>query len=286
MDRKRIVAGKMKKKTTKWILTAVMLLFGFIMITPFLWMLSSSFKILQDVYKVPMEWISKNMNLNNYIEVLFKQDPPFSLYYFNSFKITIISVVGSLLTSALGGYAFAKLKFKGRDVIFLIYLAAMMIPFQVIMVPLFIMFKWMGIYNTHLAIILPRLFTPLGTFLMRQYFMSLPDELIEAGRIDGVSELGLFFKIMLPLAKPALATLAILTFVWRWNDYEAPLVFLSDKNLYTVPIGLTSFIDESGMQKDNLIMAGAVTATLPMLLIFIIGQKYLIEGMTAGSVKQ
>jgi multiple sugar transport system permease protein len=208
------------------------------------------------------------------------------LYYLNSIKVAVISVIGTLLTSALGGYAFAKLNFKGRNVIFLIYLAAMMIPFQVTMVPLFMMFKWMGIYNTHLAIILPRLFSPLGTFLMRQYFMSLPNELIEAGRIDGVSEFGIFFKIMLPLAKPALATLGILTFVWRWNDYEAPLVFLSNRELFTVPLGLTNFIDESGMQMDNLIMAAAVVATLPMLIIFLIGQKYLIEGMTAGSIKQ
>lgn len=273
-------------KVTKIILTIFMLLVGLTMIAPFLWMLSSSFKILSDVYKFPMEWVSKNMTFNNYKHVLFEQNPPFALYYFNSIKVTTLCVIGDLVTSSLAGYAFARLKFKGRDVIFLVYLAAMMIPFQVTMVPLFMMFKWMGIYNTHWAIILPKLFTPLGTFLMRQYFMSLPNELIEAGRIDGESEFGIFYKIILPLAKPALATLAILTFVWRWNDYEAPLVFLSDPHLFTLPLGLTNFIDESGMQMDNLIMAGAVAAIFPMLLIFIIGQKYLIEGMTSGSVKQ
>lgn len=270
----------------KLVLTLVMGILGLAMIVPFLWMFSSSFKILSDVYKFPMEWISKNMNLENYKEVLFKQSPPFSLYYWNSIKISVICVAGDLLTSSMAGYAFAKLNFKGRDIIFMIYLIAMMIPFQVIMVPQFIMFKWMGIYNTHWALILPKLFTPLGTFMMRQYFMSLPQELIEAGRIDGMGEFGIFFKIMLPLAKPVIATLSILSFVWRWNDYEAPLVFLSSRKLYTLTLGLTNFIDESGMHQDNLIMAAAVAALFPMLLMFFFGQKYLIEGMTSGSVKQ
>lgn len=269
----------------KWFMTVIAAIVCLIIIYPFIWMISSSFKPLGELSQFPPKLFSKSMSFNNYKEVLFNQNPSFLTYFGNSTFVTVVSVVGTLLTSSLAGYAFAKMKFKYRDQLFLLYLATMMIPFQVLMVPQFVLFKYLGIYNTRLALILPRLFSPLSTFLMRQFFVQVPDSVIEAGRIDGAGEFKIFWKLILPLAKPALATVTILNFVWRWNDYEAPLLFVTKKHLYTLTVGLTNFIDEAGFAQDHLILAGAAVALVPMLIIFLICQKYIISGLTSGSVK-
>lgn len=274
---------KIKISTT--LLTALIIAIALLIIFPFVWMVSSSFKPLNEIYQFPPKIITENMTLSNYKEVLFNQKPSFMLYFKNTAITTVLSVLGTLLTASMAGYAFAKMKFKFKNQLFLLYLGTMMVPFQVLMVPQFILFKYLGIFNTLFALILPRLFSPLSTFLFRQYFVDIPDSIIEAGRIDGASEATIFAKLVAPLAKPAMATVVILNFVWRWNEYEAPLIFISDKNLYTLTVGLTNFIDEAGVAKENLITAGAVIALLPMLIIFIFGQRYMIEGLTAGSVK-
>lgn len=275
----------MKKKIKKVLFTLIMFTIGIVMILPFLWMVSTSFKLEVDVFKFPVEWIPRRWNFNNYKEVWLKQNPPFYKYYLNSIKITVICVIGELFTSSLAAYGFARLEFKARDQIFLMYLGTMMIPFQVLMVPRFMLFKWAGLYNTHWALILPGIFTTLGVFLLRQFFLTIPMELSESAKIDGASEFRTYWQIILPLAKPALASLAILSFVWRWNDYEGPLIFLTERELYTIPLGLTNFIDEMGGQQNTLIMAASVSALLPMLVVFLFGQKYFIEGLTAGSIK-
>lgn len=274
-----------KKKLNKWLMTAVMVGVCMLIIYPFLWMLISSFKPLGELSEFPPRFFSENMSFDNYKTVLFDQNPSFLTYLGNSTLVTVISVVGTLLTSSIAGYAFAKLDFKYRDQLFILYLATMMIPFQVLMVPQFILFKYLGIFNTRWALILPRLFSPLSTFLMRQFFVQVPDSVIEAGRIDGANEFKIFWKLILPLAKPALATVTILNFVWRWNDYEAPLIFITKPELYTLTVGLTNFIDEAGFAQDHLILAGATVAMIPMVAIFIICQKYIISGLTSGSVK-
>ncbi len=269
----------------KIILTAIVTIFAMLIIYPFIWMVSSSFKPLNEIYQFPPKLITSTMSLTNYKKVLFEQSPSFLLYFKNTLVTTVISVAGTLVTASMAGYAFAKMKLKYKNQLFLLYLATMMVPFQVLMVPQFILFKYLGIFNTLLALILPRLFSPLSTFLFRQFFVDIPDSIIEAGRIDGASEAKIFTSLIAPLAKPAMATVVILNFVWRWNEYEAPLIFISDKNLYTLTVGLTNFIDDAGVAKENLITAGAVIALVPMLMIFIAGQKYMIEGLTAGSVK-
>ena len=274
-----------KQKVHKLILTAVMFAFSLLILFPFIWMLFCSFKPLNEIYEFPPRFFSGNMSLKNYKEVLFEQDPSFLVYLKNTVITTVVSVLGTVITSSMAGYAFAKMKFKFRDQFFLLYLVTMMVPFQVLMVPQFILFREMGIFNTLWALILPRLFTPLGTFLMRQYFLDVPDEIIEAGKVEGLGEFGIFSRLVLPIAKPAVSTVVILNFVWRWNDYEAPLIFLTDNKLYTLTVGLTNFIDESGFSQDNLIMAAATVALIPMILVFIFGQKYFIEGLTSGSVK-
>lgn len=274
-----------RKKNYKLALTILMLLLVLLMIFPFVLMFTSSMKPLNEIYLYPPKIWSENASLESYRKVLFEQNPPFWSYIVNTTIVTVVSVAGTLLTASLGGYAFAKMKFKGRNVLFLLYLATMMVPNQSLMVPQFILFKHLGIFNTLWALILPRLFTPLGTFLMRQYFLDIPDEIIEAGRIDGAGDFRIFSTLVLPLAKPALSTVAILHFVWRWNDYEAPLIFISDKKYYTLTVGLTNFIDESGFALENMVMAGATIATIPILLVYLLGQNYIIEGITAGSVK-
>lgn len=277
----------MKKKRTlkKTVLTVLVFLIALLILFPFIWMLFCSFKPLNEIYEFPPRLISENMSLKNYEKVLFQQDPSFLVYLKNTVITTVLSVLGTVATSALAGYAFAKMKFHFRDQLFLLYLITMMVPFQVLMVPQFILFKGMGIFNTLWALILPRLFTPLGTFLMRQYFLDIPDEIIEAGKVEGLGEFGIFLRLVLPLAKPAVATVVILNFVWRWNDYEAPLIFLTDDKLYTLTVGLTNFIDDAGFSQDNLIMAASTIALIPIIIVFIVGQRYFIEGLTSGSVK-
>ena len=269
----------------KVLLTALMCLIIFTFFYPFVWMFSSSLKPLGEIYQFPPRLITESMSLKNYRVVLFEQNPTFLVYFKNTVITTVVSVAGTLITSSMAGYAFAKMKFRFRDQLFMLYLITMMVPFQVLMVPQFILFKYMGIFNTLWALILPRLFSPLSTFLMRQFFVGIPDSIIEAGRIDGASEAMVFSRLILPLAKPSMATVFILNFVWRWNEYEAPLIFLTDKNLYTLTVGLTNFIDEAGFSMDHLILAGATVALVPMLVIFVVGQRYMVEGLTAGSVK-
>ncbi|MFV0504560.1 MAG: carbohydrate ABC transporter permease [Lachnospirales bacterium] len=272
-------------KGQKIFFTVISSAIAILIIFPFIWMVSASFKPLNEIYAFPPKLITKTMSLINYKEVLFNQSPSFMLYFKNTFITTFVSVLGTVLTASMAGYAFAKMEFKYRDKLFLLYLATMMVPFQVLMVPQFILFKYLNIFNTLWALILPRLFSPLSTFLFRQFFLDVPNSIIEAGRIDGASESKIFARLVLPLAKPAIATVVILNFVWRWNEYEAPLIFLTDKSLYTLTVGLTNFIDEAGVAMDNLISAGSVVALLPMVVIFLLGQKYMIDGLTSGSIK-
>lgn len=256
-----------------------------LVVYPFVWMIVSSFKPLNEIHQFPPKLFTSNMSFDNFKVVLFEQTPSFLLYFKNTLITTVVSVLGTMITASMAGYAFAKMEFKYRDKLFLLYLVTMMVPFQVLMVPQFILFKYLGIFNTLLALILPKLFSPLSTFLMRQFYVDIPTSIIEAGRIDGASEAMIFWKLVFPLAKPAMATVVILNFVWRWNDYESPLIFLTDSKYYTLTVGLTNFIDEAGVAMDHLIMAGASVAMIPMLIIFLICQRYMIDGLTSGSVK-
>jgi len=233
--------------------------------------------------KLPIEWIPKYFYPDNYKKVwnvggVAVRNYHFGLAYWNSIKIAAINLTGSVLTSTLAGYAFAKIKFRGRNILFLIYLATMMIPSQVTLIPKFVMFNKMGLTGTHLTLILPGLITITGTFLMRQYFMQIPDELRESARVDGAHEFLIWLKIMVPIAKPNMASLAMVVFLWNWNSYLEPLVFLSDWRLYTIPIALTNFI-------EDLVMAAAASALIPAFLVFLLGQKFLVKGLVAGAVK-
>lgn len=280
--------NKRKKKSdinvSKVIITIVLTLIGFAMVVPFIWMISTSMKYEVDVFNYPIEWIPKRIRLvENYRDV-WTGKAPFALFYINSFKVTIITTFFTLLISAMGGYGFAKINFKGREKIFLLYIATMVIPEQVTLVPRFMMSKWLGIFDTHAALVLNSVFSITTVFLVRQFMMTIPNEFTESARIDGAGHFKIFWHIVVPLTKPVLATVGILKFIWVWNDYQNPLVFVTNKNLYTIQLGMKMFSDQYG-EFYSLMMAAAVSAILPLFIIFFLGQRYVIEGIALGGVK-
>lgn len=266
------------------IITALMGMAGIFFILPFLWMLSASFKPELAVMTYPIQWIPSTWKIvENYSQV-WLGSIPFGLYYLNSIKVTLLTTALSLIISAMAAYGFSKVNFKGRDVVFMLVLATYMIPHQAILVPQFIMFRWLGLFDNHLGLVLLGASGVLGTFLLRQFFMGVHNEIIESARIDGANHWRIFFRIGLPLVKPALATYMILRFIWTWNDYQNPLIFLRTDSLFTLQLGIRKFADFNG-EFYSLMMAGAVSAILPLLIIFIAGQKQVIEGVASGSVK-
>ncbi|WP_334074045.1 MULTISPECIES: carbohydrate ABC transporter permease [Paenibacillus] len=267
----------------KIVLTLLMLFFSIVMIVPFLWMISTSFKTPAEVFHYPIRWIPTDFHWEHHLKI-WTGPNSFVHYYLNSLKVALLGTAGAVLLSALAAYGFARIEFKGRNALFLIYLSMMMVPPQVLFVPKFIMFDWAGIYNTHWALILPGMFTIFGVFMMRQFFLSVPYEISEAAFLDGAGHFRIFSQIILPMAKPSLATLAIIDFSWHWNDYENALVFLIDQDLFTVPLGLQNFILENNVDYNGM-MAAATAGIIPMILVFLIGQKYIIEGVASSAVK-
>ncbi|OMF32943.1 carbohydrate ABC transporter permease [Paenibacillus sp. FSL H8-0259] len=259
-----------------------MILISLIMIVPFLWMLSTSFKLQEEVFQYPIQWIPQVFHFENYTEVW--TSIPFPLYYFNSLKVSVLVTLGQLITCSLAGYAFARLDFPGKNRLFIMYFAAFMIPYQVIMIPQYFVIKKLGLVDSHWALILLEIFSPYGVFLMRQFLSGISKELSEAARIDGCNEFGIFARIILPLAKPALATLGIFAFSWVWNDFQAPLIYLTSDSLKTLPLGLASLNGEFTSQ-TQLVMAGTVLSLIPVVTVFLFFQRYFISGITAGSVK-
>ncbi|TBL74698.1 carbohydrate ABC transporter permease [Paenibacillus thalictri] len=261
-----------------------MMIFGSVMIVPFVWMLSASFKPESEVFNYPVEWIPSTWRIvENYSEVWFGRYP-FATYYWNSIKVSLTTTALSALISSMAAYGFAKIPFKGRDALFLLVLATYMIPHQATLVPQFLMYRWIGLFDTHTGLILLSSFSVLGTFLLRQFFMGISNEFMEAARMDGAGHFTIFTRILLPLMKPAIATYAILRFIWTWNDYQNPLIFLRSGDKLTLQIGLAKFSDSMGTYY-SLIMAGSVSAIIPLLIIFIIGQRQVIEGIASGGIK-
>jgi multiple sugar transport system permease protein len=268
----------------KLIVTLLMFAFGIAFLLPFAWMISASLKPEADVFDYPIRWIPEKWQAaKNYKDVWMGQFP-FYRYYWNSIKVTLITTFTSVLVSCLAAYAFAKIRFAGRNVAFLIVLATYMIPTQAILVPQFIFYRELGLFDTHIGLVLLNSFSVLGTFLLRQFFMGINNEFIEAARIDGAGHWKIFARIGLPLVKPAIATYAILRFIWTWNDYQNPLIFLKSPELFTLPLGIRKFADAYG-EFYSLMMAASVSAIVPLLIVFVIGQKHVIEGISLGGVK-
>lgn len=265
-----------------------MLIFCCAMFYPFVWMLVASFTAERKMFDFPFALIPNPLNLDGYRSVWIKPvlGHTMLVYFWNSAKVTLIATAGALATCAIAGYAYSKIKFPGRDIIFLGLLATMMIPSQVVMLPNFIIYKEFGLVNTHAALWLGAFFgTPFGTFLFKQYFGTVPYELNEAAEIDGAGHFRIFMGIMVPLAKPVIATLIILNFMGHWNNYEGPLIYLRSPELYTLPLALKTMSDDKYFIQYAGVMAGSVSASLPILIVFIAAQKYFIQGMTIGGVK-
>lgn len=266
----------------KVIVYAGLILFSMIFLIPFLWMFSSSLKLDKDVLSVPIRWIPEKPQWRNYIEIWSRI--PLLRYTLNTVKITVCTTIIQLFTSSFAAYAFAKLDFKYRDKLFLAYIGTIAVPWQVYMVPQFIMMRSLHLNDTHLAIILLHSFTAFGVFLIRQFYMSIPDELCEAARIDGMSEYAIYAKIMLPLSKPALSTLTIFTFVNTWNDFLGPYIYLTTKMKKTIQIGMRVFMEDY-TQEYGMIMAVSVLSLIPVMIIFLSLQKYFVEGIASTGVK-
>ncbi|MCM3702543.1 carbohydrate ABC transporter permease [Paenibacillus macerans] len=266
------------------VLTLLMFAASILFLLPFFWMLMTSFKIETEVFVYPIEWIPRTWNaVENYKEVWFG-DYPFYVYYWNSIKVAVATTFISSLISSLAAYGFSKIKFAASQWLFLIVLATYMIPSQAILVPQFILYRNIGLFDSHLGLIIISSFSVLGTFMLRQFFMGVHQDFIESAKIDGAGHFRIFRSIGLPLVKPAVATYAILRFIWTWNDYQNPLIFLRTDKWFTLPLAMQKFTSMSG-EFYSLIMAGAVSAIFPLLIIFIIGQKSVIEGIALGGVK-
>ena len=269
--------------TPKIVLTIAAGIVGFAMLLQLVSMLSASLKIESEVFAYPIKWIPETIRWENYKEV-WAGLYPFGRFYLNSVKVTVISVTGMVLTSSTAAYSFAKLRYRGRDQIFLLYLATIMIPPQVLLVPRFLMFRSMGILDTHWALILPGIYVVFGVFLLRQFFTTIPNELSESALMDGAGHFTIWSRIIMPLAKPALVSLVIVSFIWRWNDYQDPLIFLNTKELFTIPVGMTLFIDEFDT-RYSLIMAAGVSAVVPVIAVFIAGQRFFVQGVITSGLK-
>jgi multiple sugar transport system permease protein len=260
----------------------VLLPIALVMVVPLLWMVVTSLQTLNETRHYPPTLIPHSLQWRNYSTII--RDTPFVRWFVNTTIVTVVVVIGNLILCSLAGYAFARIKFFGRDVAFVLVLATLMVPFQVIIIPEFLIVRSLGMIDTLGALILPNLAGAFGIFLLRQFFRTLPIELEEAARIDGCSRLGVLVKIVLPLSGPALATLAVVTFLWTWNDFLWPLIVLYNQNNYTLQLGLATF-QGAHQSTTNLLMAVNVLSMLPILLLFFLAQRYFVRGIATSGLK-
>jgi ABC-type glycerol-3-phosphate transport system permease component len=264
-------------------MNGIVILISFAYIIPLVFLILSSLKTPAELYAKPMQWLPATPQWSNYTTAL--SSFPLLLYGRNTLLVVGFSVLGAVISNSLVAYGFSRLNWPGRDLVFVIVLATMMLPFQVILIPLFIIYKDLGWLTTLLPLIVPAYFgTPFLIFMLRQFFLGIPKELSEAARIDGANEFGIYWRIIMPLAKPALATVAIFTFMRTWGDFVGPLVFLRDKNLYTLSVGVRQLMDNLDPQWVLLLAAG-VMMTLPVFVLFFLLQEYFIEGVTFTGIK-
>ena len=249
---------------------------------PLIWMVSASFMQPGEANTYPPRLLSANPTLEHYRTLFTRLN--LGRYFLNSVIVAVTATVVSLLINSMAGYAFAKLRFRGRDRLFRFLTLGLVIPVQVSMLPLFLIMREMGLVNTYWGVIIPSLASIFGIFLIRQYAISIPDDLIDAARIDGAGEFRIYWSVVLPVIRPILATMAIWTFLSTWNDFMWPLIVLSDDQMFTLPVALANLSGER-VQDTELMMAGSVLTVLPVLLVFLFLQRYYVEGITAGSVK-
>lgn len=263
---------------------AILTAFGALFLIPFVWVLSTSLKGNEQIFTIPPQWIPSRLRWENYVEVFRRM--PVLLYLKNSVVVTVLQMIGIVASSSLVAYAFAFLRWPGRNILFGVLLATMMLPMQVTMIPVFVLFKQIGWLDTFKPLVVPAFLGggAFNIFLLRQFFLGIPGDIADAARIDGCSEFRIYWNIMLPLAAPALATVAIMTFMFSWNDFLGPLIYLSEKDKSTLALGLSMFV---GQQTNEwaLLMAASILMMIPMIAVFFFFQKYIIQGFTMSGIK-
>lgn len=272
-----------KSRTSRIIHTIWVTACGFAFLLPLLWMLSSSLKLGHEVLAPDFQWIPDKIQWSNYAQIWTHDKVPFWMLYANSLTISIIGTMGELIIASMAGYSLSKINYKGRDLIFVLMLITMMIPAQAIIIPKFVMFKEINLYNNIWALILPAWFNVTSIFLLKQFYAGLPNDLMEAAKIDGANHFQIWWKIMLPLTKPAMVTCAVLAFINSWNEYLSALVFLPTAENYTVSQGIQYWLFMS--DEHNLMMTAAASAIVPVVILFLFTQRYFVESIATTGVK-
>lgn len=279
-------AVKTPRKPFPWTTLIVLAILGFgavLMIAPFLWIIQSAFGETREAFVLPPRWLPAHPTLKNFQDVF--DQVPYHLFMFNSLKLAVLVTLGQLITCSMAAFAFARLQFPGKNILFFVLLSALMVPGQITIVPLFVMIRQLGLYNTHAALILPGLINPFGVFLLRQYFITIPTDLEDAARVDGANVFTIYLRIILPLSGPVLTTLAILTFVGVWNQYFFPLVVINEPKLQVITVGLTLLRGQFGAGALGTIAAALTMAIVPVLIVFLLLQKYIIKSIVSTGLK-
>jgi len=274
-----------KKRVTPYAVFAevFLIVFCLFIIIPFLWMLTTTLRSPLKAFQLPPGLIPLSFDFSSY-QLVFKK-VNFNIFIVNSIKISVIVTACQLVVSSLAAYAFSKIDFRGKTLVFYLFLSSMMIPGAVVTIPQFVFMSKLHLVNTHMALILPGLFTAMGIFLIRQNMLSIPMSFNDAGYIDGASHLRCYFSIVLPMAKPSVVVSGVLTFIGVWNDFGGPLIFINSSRLFTLPLGLVSLRGQFGSGNQSSVIAGVLLATIAPIVFYVFGQKYLIEGATLGGIK-
>ncbi len=273
---------KKQNPVVRALLYVLLIVLTVITLLPLVWMLSASLKLDSEVFTIPIKWIPETFHWDNYLRVW--QKIPFGLFTFNSAKLTVIITIIQVFTCSFAAYGFTKCHFRGRDTLFLCYVATIAIPWQIYMLPQYSMMQKFGLVDTHLGYIMLQAFAAFGVFLLRQFYQSIPNELLEAARIDGLSEYGIYGRIVLPLSKPALTTLTIFTFVTVWNDFMGPMIYFNSESNKTIPLGIRMFLGQYSTSYE-LIMAASVLSLIPIFLLYVPCQRFFVQGIATSGLK-
>lgn len=272
-----------KAKVSQFFLTLVLIILALLMLAPFAWIISTSLRLPADSFKLPPSFFPTDFHFENYLEVF--EQFPFMEFMWNSLKIALIVVVSNILISTLAGYAFARIPFTGRNILFIILLSGMMIPSQAKLIPTYIVMTKLDLVNTHLSLILPAVISPINIFFVRQFMMTIPKSYEEAAYMDGASRFKIYWSIFLPMSKSVIVMTALLSFLASWNDFLNPLIFLSKYEIFTLPIGLKTLSGAMNTGSVSVILAAVTMSLIVPLLIYIFGQKHLVQSVVMSGLK-
>jgi multiple sugar transport system permease protein len=283
VEQQKLKTHKFDKFLTHGMSHVLLIIITVMMILPVYWTFSTSVKPLDEVYAYPPTWVPSVFQWQNYVKAW--NSAPFARYTLNSILVTTVIMFSQLFLASLAAYVFSRLRFPGRDLIFILFLATMMVPIQVVVVPTFLIFTVLGWFDTYWALIVPFLANAFGTFLIRQSFLAIPGELVDAARIDGASHWRIIWNLLIPNSKPAYISFALLTFTWRWNDFFWPLIMTNSTKMRTLPVGLVFLRTTEGAVEWNVVMAAATFVIVPVIILFIVMQRFFVKGVISSGIK-